>query len=77
MVSCQALFIQLTLRHTIFRRLGYVKPEDVPNILDNILDRHTLDWDPFTSQPLLPNHWRGRMGLGKEQQLSLAVAHAS
>jgi len=45
--------------------------------MDNILDRHTRDWNPYTSPPLLLDHWRGRMGLEKADQLALAVAHTS
>ncbi|KAF9648340.1 hypothetical protein BDM02DRAFT_3155793 [Thelephora ganbajun] len=57
--------------------LGHVKPEDVSNILDKVLEDHALDWNPSTTPPLLLSHWRGRMGLEKEQQLALAAAHPS
>jgi hypothetical protein len=54
-----------------------VKPEDVSTILDRALEEHALDleWDPFTTPPLIPRLWRGRMGLEKEEQLALAAAH--
>jgi len=68
----RSLILQLTLC-----RLGYVKPQDVPSILDKALEDHTLDWNPSAAPPLLPSHWRGRMGLEKEQQLALAAVHAS
>jgi len=57
--------------------LGYVKPEDVPTILDRALEEHSLDldWDPSTAPLLIPRHWRGRMGLEKEEQLTLAAAY--
>ena len=65
------------LRGFVLRRLGYVKPEDVSTILDRALEEHTLDleWDSSTSPPLIPSHWRGRMGLEKEEQLALATAY--
>jgi hypothetical protein len=50
--------------------LGLVTPSDVTSILSAILLRpikpHRED-DPL----LLPEHWRGRMGLGKDEQIEL------
>jgi len=63
------------LRHPLPRRLGYVNPKDVPSILDKVLQDQTLDWNSSTAPPLLLSHWRGRMGLEKEQQLALAASH--
>ncbi|EIN05593.1 hypothetical protein PUNSTDRAFT_74336 [Punctularia strigosozonata HHB-11173 SS5] len=49
--------------------LADVSVEDVPGILNRILDSppHASPDDP----PLCPQHWRGRMGLAKEAQLAL------
>ncbi|KAF9788492.1 Sucrase/ferredoxin-like-domain-containing protein [Thelephora terrestris] len=57
--------------------LGCVTPGDVSNILDKALESRALDWNPSTTPPPVPSHWRGRMGLGKEHQLALAAAHHS
>lgn len=57
--------------------LGYVRPENVPGILDKALEDRASAWNPNIASPLLPTHWRGRMGLEKEDQLALAMAHAS
>ncbi|KAF8651386.1 hypothetical protein AX16_004809 [Volvariella volvacea WC 439] len=54
--------------------LGYVKPEHVPSVLDSILHlpiKPTSEHDT----PLLPYHWRGRMGLSKEEQMHLYNTH--
>ncbi|KAG9311417.1 Sucrase/ferredoxin-like-domain-containing protein [Chiua virens] len=50
--------------------LGQVKPENVPDIIDAILARPVR---PMHSEdmPLCPSHWRGRMGLSKDEQLDL------
>lgn len=61
----------------IAQRLGYVKPEDVPGILDKAVENHKLNWSYSTAPPLVSNHWRGRMGLKKEHQLALAAVHSS
>lgn len=57
--------------------LGNVKPVDVPEILDKALAGHAIGWDKYTAPPLVSNHWRGRMGLEKERQLSMATAYTS
>ncbi|KAH7890466.1 Sucrase/ferredoxin-like-domain-containing protein [Phlebopus sp. FC_14] len=50
--------------------LGEVKPDNVREILDAILGRPTR---PMTDAetPICPSHWRGRMGLTKEEQVDL------
>ncbi|KAF7419280.1 hypothetical protein PC9H_001867 [Pleurotus ostreatus] len=50
--------------------LGLVTPDLVPNLLDAIMDHSKLPVSPNTT-PLLYHHWRGRMGLDKDQQLDL------
>ncbi|KAF5354258.1 hypothetical protein D9756_007068 [Leucocoprinus leucothites] len=49
--------------------LGQVKAGDVPQVIDSILAQPTR---PFTDQdqPIIPIHWRGRMGIGKDEQIS-------
>lgn len=46
--------------------LGQLRPKDVPEVLDNIV-KQPLSMD-LTRTPLI-THWRGRMGLNKEEQL--------
>ncbi|KAG0702660.1 Sucrase/ferredoxin-like-domain-containing protein [Suillus ampliporus] len=50
--------------------LGEVEPEDVPGILDAIL---TLPARPRNADeiPICLPHWRGRMGLSKDEQVQL------
>ncbi|KAF9447355.1 hypothetical protein P691DRAFT_671682 [Macrolepiota fuliginosa MF-IS2] len=50
--------------------LGQLRLGDVPHVIDTVL-AHPIR--PFTGQdsPILPTHWRGRMGLGKDEQISL------
>ncbi len=45
-------------------RLGLVTPDLVPSLLDAIMDHSR-------TTPPLRGHWRGRMGLDKDQQLEL------
>lgn len=47
-------------------RLGQLRPKDVPGVLDTIV-KQPLSMD-LTRTPLI-THWRGRMGLNKEEQL--------
>ncbi|TFK36259.1 Sucrase/ferredoxin-like-domain-containing protein [Crucibulum laeve] len=56
--------------------LGKLKPEDVPQVLSAILEKQPK---PFIENdtPLLLPHWRGRMGLSKDDQLQLYAAHAN
>jgi hypothetical protein len=47
-------------------RLGQLRPKDVPGVLDTIVKQaSSMD---LTRTPLI-THWRGRMGLSKEEQL--------
>ncbi|KII85498.1 hypothetical protein PLICRDRAFT_116041 [Plicaturopsis crispa FD-325 SS-3] len=54
--------------------LGFLKPEDVPKTLDAILERPSRPLMPDDT-PILVQNWRGRMGLGKEEQISLYNSH--
>ncbi|KAI0266354.1 Sucrase/ferredoxin-like-domain-containing protein [Gloeopeniophorella convolvens] len=48
--------------------LGRLRPDDVPGILDVLIQRSSsVDVDQLPS--ILPSHWRGRMGLHKDEQL--------
>ncbi|KZP27415.1 hypothetical protein FIBSPDRAFT_730832 [Athelia psychrophila] len=53
--------------------LGNLTPEMVPGVLDAIVQRSAK---PALAgeAPLLPAHWRGRMGLGKEEQTQLVAS---
>lgn len=55
-------------------RLGRLKADDVPELLQAILERPRR---PFTAldPPLLPAHWRGRTGLAKDEQVELFTSH--
>lgn len=47
--------------------LGGLRPHDVPRVLDVILEQSSpMD---LSRTSLLPTHWRGRMGLTRDQQL--------
>jgi len=46
--------------------LGQLRPTDVPGVLDTIMDQRLFA--DLTYSPLI-SHWRGRMGLTKEEQL--------
>ncbi|KAJ7769678.1 Sucrase/ferredoxin-like-domain-containing protein [Mycena maculata] len=55
--------------------LGLLTPDDVPRVLDTILSteiRPLISADP----PMCHQFWRGRMGLGKDEQLSLHASHS-
>lgn len=54
-------------------RLGRLSAEDVPQVLKAILER--TPQSPKNDAPLCPRHWRGRMGLGKDEQLELLASH--
>ena len=51
-------------------RLGNVKPENVPEIIDAILARPVRPMHP-EEMPICPSHWRGRMGMSKLEQIEL------
>ncbi|KAJ7677980.1 Sucrase/ferredoxin-like-domain-containing protein [Mycena polygramma] len=55
--------------------LGMLTPEDVPSVLDTIL---ASERRPFTSAdpPMCRQFWRGRMGLPKDEQLTLHSTHS-
>jgi hypothetical protein len=51
-----------------------VKPKDVSNILDELLqfrEQH-MEFSAERTKPLCIPFWRGRMGTDKEEQLKLA-----
>ncbi|KAF8833685.1 hypothetical protein BDN67DRAFT_976484 [Paxillus ammoniavirescens] len=50
--------------------LGEVEPDNVPEILDAILARPVRPMNT-EEMPICPSHWRGRMGMGKEEQIEL------
>ncbi|EKM77772.1 hypothetical protein AGABI1DRAFT_76766 [Agaricus bisporus var. burnettii JB137-S8] len=54
--------------------LGQLRSEDAPHVLDEIL---ALPVRPFTLKdpPPAPSHWRGRTGLGKDEQIDLFESH--
>ncbi|TDL23156.1 hypothetical protein BD410DRAFT_747139, partial [Rickenella mellea] len=45
--------------------LGYVTPEIIPALLDGIIANSALH-----TMPIISEHWRGRMGLAKEEQVA-------
>ena len=47
-----------------------MKPENVPEIIDDILARPVRPMH-LEEMPICPSHWRGRMGLSKEEQIEL------
>lgn len=56
-------------------RLGSLTPEDVPTVLDKILEHPVAPFDA-NQPPLYLERWRGRMGLSKDEQLELYTSHA-
>ncbi|KAG8953882.1 hypothetical protein FRC04_001512 [Tulasnella sp. 424] len=54
---------------------GNVRPRDVPSLLSLFVPPPSspLDYPSLTSHPLFRAHWRGRMGLSKDQQSQLYV----
>ncbi|KAG8898645.1 hypothetical protein FRC01_010830, partial [Tulasnella sp. 417] len=52
---------------------GNVRPRDVPSLLSLFTPPASspLDYPSLTSHPLFRAHWRGRMGLSKDQQAKL------
>lgn len=69
MVKCiQCLSWVLIL--ILIDRLGRLVPEDAPSVIDAVLEtpaRPMGSYDP----PMLLQHWRGRIGLSKDEQLQL------
>ncbi|KAF8884423.1 Sucrase/ferredoxin-like-domain-containing protein [Gymnopilus junonius] len=53
--------------------LGIVKPEDAPAIVSEACEALQRGIKPLdhSAPPLFPSHWRGRMGLSREEQKSL------
>lgn len=57
----------LSSRVTATFRLGNLRPDDAPRVLDVIMGE-PLSKD-LARTPLVHTHWRGRMGLTKDEQL--------
>ena len=51
-------------------RLGRVQPKNVSEILNTILERPVRPMHA-EEMPIYPSHWRGRMGLSKDEQIKL------
>ncbi|KAI0300538.1 Sucrase/ferredoxin-like-domain-containing protein [Multifurca ochricompacta] len=54
--------------------LGELRPDDVPAVLDVIMKmKQKQQYLPvdLAHAPLLPTHWRGRMGLSQDEQIQL------
>jgi hypothetical protein len=58
-------FVTYILKH----RLGRVTPETVPDLLTAVLASPRRPFTP-SEPPLLRDHWRGRTGLGEEEQVA-------
>ncbi|TFK23814.1 hypothetical protein FA15DRAFT_593482 [Coprinopsis marcescibilis] len=56
--------------------LGLVRPEDAPRVISSVIALPARPLDPFDPILLKP-HWRGRMGLGKDEQVDLFQAQAT
>ncbi|KAF8548729.1 hypothetical protein OG21DRAFT_1515998 [Imleria badia] len=56
--------------HVGGHKLGNIKPENVSEIIDAILARPIRPMHPGET-PICPSHWRGRMGLSKDEQIEL------
>ena len=53
-------------------RLGDLHESNVPQVFDELLSGFaTPPVSPLWTLPLSPPHWRGRMGLDKEEQLDM------
>ncbi|KAH9042608.1 Sucrase/ferredoxin-like-domain-containing protein [Lactarius pseudohatsudake] len=53
--------------------LGGLRPDNVPGVLDVIMEQSSpVD---LAGTSLLPTHWRGRMGLTRDQQLRRFLLH--
>lgn len=55
---------------------GLLKPENVPDFLQQVL---SVPSRPRKAEeaPLVPEHWRGRMGLSRDEQMSLFQSHVA
>ncbi|KAH9476090.1 Altered inheritance of mitochondria protein 32 [Psilocybe cubensis] len=58
--------------------LGIVKPDDAPSLINQALESLRKGVKPLdsTAPPTFLSHWRGRMGLSKEEQKNLWAKHA-
>jgi hypothetical protein len=65
----------MTMYLSCIVRLGSLTPEDVPTVLDKILE-HPPEPLNADQAPLYLERWRGRMGLNKDEQLELYTSHA-
>jgi len=55
--------------------LGMLKPGDVPTALSEIFDLFIRPFGP-EDKPTFPLHWRGRMGLSKQEQVELFESYS-
>ena len=70
-MSCQCI---LEVTFTINCRLGCVKPEDAPWIVQRLID--DLKNGVQTERPFAMKHWRGRMGMTQEEMKELYASFA-
>jgi hypothetical protein len=71
---CSPLGVMSHLGHN--SRLGLLKPDDIPAVLSTILHNSPGPVEDLKySPPLCPPHWRGRMGLSKDEQLRLFTTY--
>lgn len=72
MVNISASFMFISRTDVAQYRLGKLTPENVPGVLDAVL---AIQSEPLgTSKRLLfPQHWRGRMGMTKDEQLQIDI----
>lgn len=59
----------LASRHlTFFYRLAQLRAEHAPALLDAIAAQPFSNVEGETRPPLMPEHWRGRMGMSMDEQ---------
>ena len=76
MVQFTLAFLVLFRHSRWFYRLGRLTPSDVPGVLTGILNTKPQPLGP-SAPPLVPQHWRGRMGLSKDDQVELFISYQS
>jgi len=64
---------------SLFRRLGCVKPEDAPWIIQRLIDDLKTGVHPLSPSegPFAMAHWRGRMGMTQEEMKEFHSSFAS
>jgi hypothetical protein len=63
-------YCEIARIYTKKNRLGNLTPDSIPGVLDAILRRPPIPTNA-TEPPLSLSHWRGRMGLNKDEQVQL------